>query len=498
MNTRRLCWLALTVAPLACGRAGLNDDLFETGGAGGTGATGGGTGATGATSGAGGGGGSGGAGGTGALGGSGGSGGSGGGGSCCSPQNTPSCNPTEVAQCVCQFDAYCCNTEWDELCVEQVTSLGCGSCGAGGSGGFGGGGMGGFGGGPIGGFGGGGMGGFGGGPVGGFGGTGGGPAGNCCVPTSTPSCSNPSVAQCVCQVDPFCCQVQWDSLCVSEVESLGCGSCSGSGGSGGFGGGPVGGAGGVGASGGIGGSGGFGGAVGFCGNGVLEPGEQCDLGPANTSRPAFELVIGPQRMAVRPIETFGTVQQFYNYFSASSHTGYEEAFASRMMLHRNLLTGVLSLVMHHGIDLDTSGFPQPNTSVKADIQGLPVQTIVAVADDNASEFSKSSPTVAFGGWQFQNNSDGGALSQFPVPGAWQTTIQLGTDPGINNWAFVNGNQSYTFLDLNMSVTLRAYPTPAGCRTNCTVPSCGDGLLDGGEVCEPAFTPNCAPDCKSLL
>jgi hypothetical protein len=55
--------------------------------------------------------------------------------------------------------------------------------------------------------------------------------------------------------------VEWDSICVGEVDSFGCGSCNGgAGGSGGFGG--SGGAGGFGGSGGSGGQGGFGGSAG--------------------------------------------------------------------------------------------------------------------------------------------------------------------------------------------------------------------------------------------
>jgi hypothetical protein len=74
-------------------------------------------------------------------------------GDCCFAKGGPGCFPPEVAQCVCATDSYCCTTAWDNICVNEVDSLGCGFCGTGGTGGFGG------------------MGGFGG---GGFGGTGGG------------------------------------------------------------------------------------------------------------------------------------------------------------------------------------------------------------------------------------------------------------------------------------------------------------------------------------
>ena len=543
------------MAPIACGRAGLEDDL-SSGGAGGSGAVGGvgggpvggfGGGPLGGAGGVGGFGGGplGGAGGAGGFGGGpvGGFGGTGGGpsGDCCSPHDFPACNIPSVAQCVCATDNFCCEQSWDELCVEEVTSLGCGNCGGtggvgggpvggfggtggfgggpvggfGGSGGFGGGpiggagGVGGFGGGPIGGFGGvggfgggpiggaGGVGGFGGGPiggfggVGGFGGSGGAPTGDCCTVHSSPGCIDPKIAQCVCATDAYCCQVDWDSLCVDEVTSLGCGKCGGTGGAGG-----VGGFGGFG--GGPGGFGGTGGSPTFCGNGVPEPGEQCDLGPGNQDRPAFQLQQGAINVAIIPLDTGSSAQQFYAYSSASSHTGFEELMASRMILQRNTNGGQLSLIIVHGIDQNSSGQNQPGTQVKASISGLPAQTFVTVADDTLSEFNKSGSSTAVGAWQFASNSDGGAISSFPIPGNWIVNVSMGFSSGINDWAFVNGNSGFISLNLNQSVALIAYDSPSKCRSNCTVPVCGDGILDGGEVCEPALTKNCAPGCKSLL
>jgi cysteine-rich repeat protein len=46
-------------------------------------------------------------------------------------------------------------------------------------------------------------------------------------------------------------------------------------------------------------------------------------------------------------------------------------------------------------------------------------------------------------------------------------------------------------------TLRAFDARSLCRTNCTVPARGDGILDGGEVCDDGNTvpgDGCAADC----
>lgn len=53
----------------------------------------------------------------------------------------------------------------------------------------------------------------------------GGASGSCCERSSAPSCEDPDVAACVCNIDPFCCKYVWDGFCVEEVEALGCGTC---------------------------------------------------------------------------------------------------------------------------------------------------------------------------------------------------------------------------------------------------------------------------------
>lgn len=48
----------------------------------------------------------------------------------------------------------------------------------------------------------------------------------CCYPTQAPQCDNYVIRNCVCAQDSYCCLVSWDSNCVYEVESKGCGTCN--------------------------------------------------------------------------------------------------------------------------------------------------------------------------------------------------------------------------------------------------------------------------------
>jgi hypothetical protein len=65
---------------------------------------------------------------------------------CCTVHAAPGCADEGVRNCVCNEDPYCCDTGWDQQCVDNVDYLSCGNCNSG-TGGFGGGGFGGSGGG---------------------------------------------------------------------------------------------------------------------------------------------------------------------------------------------------------------------------------------------------------------------------------------------------------------------------------------------------------------
>jgi hypothetical protein len=48
---------------------------------------------------------------------------------------------------------------------------------------------------------------------------------NCCIANGTPGCDDPECEAIVCAVDPFCCDVAWDSICADEADEL-CGICA--------------------------------------------------------------------------------------------------------------------------------------------------------------------------------------------------------------------------------------------------------------------------------
>jgi len=237
-----------------------------------------------------------------------------------------------------------------------------------------------------------------------------------------------------------------------------------------------------------------------CGDGRRAGGEQCDLGADNGDRPAF-VVSQPSgtRIATNPFVRAESAAMFYDYYSASSHTGLEKLGESRIYLYADSGTGRLSLIVTHGIDDDT-GSLQPTSAVEMDITGLPPGFTIDLADDNnPNEFFASGPTSAAGRWAFGQNSDGGVLGGLPFPGVWTITVTARFITGITSWAWVRDDGARVPLSTTEPVTIQAFDQSSACRTTCVIPRCGDGILDGGEICDDGNATGgdaCAADCRS--
>jgi cysteine-rich repeat protein len=236
-----------------------------------------------------------------------------------------------------------------------------------------------------------------------------------------------------------------------------------------------------------------------CGDGFVRAGvEECDGGVFNANSPAFLLIQGSLIRPVTPVARPVPVAAFYDYWSASAHTGFEAPQTSRFFLYHETSSGQLGLVTIHGIDKKTSGQDQPDSSVTQSFVGLPIGTFVASEDDTPKEFQLSEPTKALGQWEFQNNSDGGAVSGFPYPGAFVIEVASSFVSGIETWQYVDGDGSPITLIKDEPAKLVALETSVPCRLNCTIPRCGDGILDGGEVCDDGNTTAgdaCSVNCK---
>ena len=112
--------------------------------------------------------------------------------SCCETSETPGCNDYEIESCVCEKNPWCCEMKWDDICVQMVENLECGDCTC--------------------------------------------PclsdctlpecadneACACDTPHAAPGCNSTMIQQCVCDHNTYCCEAEWDDICVQMVTNLGC------------------------------------------------------------------------------------------------------------------------------------------------------------------------------------------------------------------------------------------------------------------------------------
>jgi hypothetical protein len=104
-------------------------------------------------------------------------------GSCCEPHGTPFCDDADCCEAVCLIDPFCCSNEWDDLCAAAtlgIASCGCDPCEVSNE--------------------------------------------SCFSVHATPGCDDENCCSLVCDLDPFCCDVEWDQLC-KDSANLNCGGC---------------------------------------------------------------------------------------------------------------------------------------------------------------------------------------------------------------------------------------------------------------------------------
>jgi hypothetical protein len=163
---------------------------------------------------------------------------------------------------------------------------------------------------------------------------------------------------------------------------------------------------------------------------------------------------------VVPVPSAETGAAFYDYSSASSHTGYEVAYTSFLMLHKDTSTEDVSLIIHHNIDFDASGDKTGFGRVDFDLEGVPPGAFVSESDDpnhrwdppRSKEFSLLYAGME-GHWAYGDNTDGGVLDGLPIDEGWSITINPLYWENVMDWEFASGDGSAYELDQSLPVTL---------------------------------------------
>ncbi len=170
----------------------------------------------------------------------------------------------------------------------------------------------------------------------------------------------------------------------------------------------------------------------------------------------YTLTQGNFSQTIPAIEKPQTAASFYNYYSWSSHTGFEKIFESKVFLYRDINTNAVSLIITH--DIDNSPFLIKR--VDFDLSGVPSGAYVAQSDDpfdpwswpRGVEFSLAYPAME-GHWQHTTNTDGGVLAGLPTTSSWAITIDPLYWQNINSWVYHYATGTGITLNMSMPITI---------------------------------------------
>ncbi len=218
----------------------------------------------------------------------------------------------------------------------------------------------------------------------------------------------------------------------------------------------------------------------ICGDGFVAPFEECDEGAENGRVPALSVVsVGVTTdLLALPIDV--SVVDYFAFDSASAHTGLEEPFKS--FLHPVFDPSGLFLLTIHNIDQDSSGIQTGDGEVHQRFTGLPSGATALFADDNTDEFFLADDGSIVGDWEFHDNTDGGIIGPLTFPGQWVIHVDSDFIANLDTYV-VEHDGPVVSLEMSSTAYLVAQDKPGACTPECTLPRCGDGYVDGGEVCD---------------
>ncbi|MFX1431445.1 MAG: FG-GAP-like repeat-containing protein [Promethearchaeota archaeon] len=174
----------------------------------------------------------------------------------------------------------------------------------------------------------------------------------------------------------------------------------------------------------------------------------------------FTLTQDGQTWVIDPIERDESAVDFYDYYSVSAHTGFEEPYHSFVYLYRDTTTpDEVSLFVVHDIDGNVyypgkgynSGSPDAESWMN--LSGIPSTAYLAQSDDPGELSYTAGSSTAKGRWHWWYNTDGGAISGLPTSGSWCITIDPLYWKDVDVWAYYREGEDNIDLDMTKPITI---------------------------------------------
>ena len=175
----------------------------------------------------------------------------------------------------------------------------------------------------------------------------------------------------------------------------------------------------------------------------------------------FYAIFRGDTFCIRPVITDSVTEaEWFDYTSSSIHTGLETAYETHFFFFYNPFTGRIGFVTQHNIDEGGTD----DAWCEMYLDGIPPACSVLVSDDPGHSHSHSTgrpcgsaqefdlDCYPQGGWEWYNNTDGGAMT---IPRSeWRFTIRVtfgGTDPIHTMW-FLSGDDGSDRIYLDTVIT----------------------------------------------
>jgi hypothetical protein len=202
--------------------------------------------------------------------------------------------------------------------------------------------------------------------------------------------------------------------------------------------------------------------------------DECDLSISNVAPEVhvntpfvYELTQGGSSWSIPAVESTMSAEDFYDYHSASAHTGFEKPFQSFLYLYRDINdpTDEVSLFIVHDIDGNVfypgAGYNSgsPDAESWMDLSGIPAGAYLAQSDDPGppgigGEFKFFPATgTAQGRWHWWFNTDGGAIGGLTAANPWCITIDPLMWNDVTSWAYYYTGGAHVDLDMNLPLTI---------------------------------------------
>ncbi|UCE35890.1 MAG: PKD domain-containing protein [Thermoplasmata archaeon] len=185
----------------------------------------------------------------------------------------------------------------------------------------------------------------------------------------------------------------------------------------------------------------------------------------------YTLTQGSNSWTIPAVESTLSPKDFYNYYSASAHTGFEIPYQSFLYLYRDIddPSNEVGLFIIHDIDGDIGPpYGSPDAQCWMDLSGIPSGTYLAQSDD-PGEFKINYPSAgkARGRWHWWYNTDGGAIGGLSTTSSWAITIEPLFWDDVSTWAYYYAGGSNINLNMNQPITISysAQTEPTTVSTN---------------------------------